>query len=112
MPVLSWLGPGLGAGLLLAGFLAGAAVAAEGDLVFKREGGEGGIARAVFSHWFHRIRYRCYVCHPALFAMKANADKISMEAIQEGKFCGACHDGKIAWAVTFETCNRCHVAPE
>lgn len=87
-----------------------AALAVEGDIVFKREGGEGGTSPAVFPHWIHRIRYKCYACHPALFGMKAGANKISMGAIQEGKFCGACHDGKAAWGVTFETCNRCHVA--
>ncbi len=85
------------------------ALAVEGDVVFKREGGEGGIPAAVFPHWVHRIRYKCYACHPSLFDMKAGANKVSMEAIQEGKGCGACHNGKIAWGVSFDTCNRCHV---
>lgn len=100
----------LGVGLLLAGLLVGAALAVEGDVVLKREGGEGGIPLAVFPHWFHRIRYKCYACHPALFEMKAGANKVTMDAIGKGKFCGACHNGKIAWGVSFETCNRCHVA--
>lgn len=95
--------------LFLTGLLVGAALAAEGDITFKREGGAGGVPAAVFPHWFHRIRYKCYACHPALFEMKAGANKISMEAIQGGKFCGACHNGKIAWGMTFESCNRCHV---
>jgi c(7)-type cytochrome triheme protein len=85
-----------------------AAIAVEGDVVFKRQGEEGGTPRAVFAHWSHRIRYKCYACHPALFEMKAGRAAITMDAIQEGKFCGACHDGKRAWAVTFETCNACH----
>ncbi len=97
------------AGLLIAGFLAGAALAVEGDIVFKREGGEGGTPPAVFPHWIHRIRYKCYACHDAIFKMKRGADDITMDAIAEGKFCGACHDGKTAWAVSFETCNRCHI---
>lgn len=85
-------------------------LAVEGDVVFKRkDGGGGGIAPAVFPHWVHRIRYKCYACHPAPFEMKAGANNVSMVAIQEGKFCGACHNGKIAWAVSFETCNQCHV---
>ncbi len=96
------------AGLLIAGFLAGAALAVEGDIVFKREGGEGGTPLAVFPHWFHRIRYKCYACHDAIFKMKRGADDVTMDAIAAGKFCGACHDGKTAWAVSFETCNRCH----
>ncbi len=95
--------------LFIAVLLVGIGLAVEGDVVFKREGGEGGIPSTIFPHWFHRIRYKCYACHPTPFEMKAGANKITMDAIQEGKFCGACHNGKIAWAVTFETCNRCHV---
>lgn len=94
--------------VLICSLLTTVALAVEGDIVFKREGGAGGVAVAVFPHWSHRIRYKCYACHPALFEMKAGAGKISMEAIQEGKFCGACHNGKIAWGMTFGSCNRCH----
>ncbi len=106
MPLL----PRLGAGLLMASLLVSAALAIEGDVIFQRQAREGGTPAAVFPHWIHRIRYKCYACHPALFEMKAGANKVSMDAMQEGKFCGACHNGKIAWPVTFETCNRCHVA--
>ncbi|MBI2997564.1 MAG: cytochrome c3 family protein [Deltaproteobacteria bacterium] len=98
------LGEGKGEGLLT-----GVALAVEGDIVFKREGGAGGVPVTVFPHWIHRIRYKCYACHPALFEMKAGANKISMEEIQQGKFCGACHNGKAAWGISFESCNRCHV---
>ena len=89
--------------------VASSALAVEGDIVFKRKDGEGGVPPAVFSHWFHRIRYKCYACHPAITEMKAGADPITMDAIKEGKFCGACHNGKIAWEPSFETCSRCHV---
>lgn len=106
MPVL----PRCGAGVLLAGLLASTALAVEGDVLFKRQGGEGGFPPAVFPHWVHRIRYKCYACHPALFEMKAGANAVTMDAIMAGKFCGACHNGKIGWAVGFETCNRCHLA--
>ncbi len=83
--------------------------AVEGDIVFQRKGEEGGIPPAVLPHWFHRIRYKCYACHPSITEMKAGANAITMDAIAAGKFCGACHNGKIAWAVAFETCNRCHL---
>lgn len=102
----------LGSALLLAGVVAGAALAVEGDIVFKRQGGEpeaSGTPEAFFPHWIHRIRYKCYACHPNPFEMKAGANRISMDTIQEGKSCGVCHNGRIAWGVTFETCNRCHV---
>lgn len=99
----------LGCGVALASLLVGAALAVDGDVVFKRKDSEGGTPAAVFPHWIHRIRYKCYACHPDLFAMKAGSAPVTMEAMQEGKFCGACHNGKIAWGVAFDTCNRCHV---
>ncbi|MFQ5666212.1 MAG: c(7)-type cytochrome triheme domain-containing protein [Candidatus Binatia bacterium] len=93
----------------LSALLVGTGFGAEGDVVLKPRGGEGKFPPTVFPHWVHRIRYKCYACHPALFAMKAGADEISMDRIQNGEFCGTCHDGTVAWAVTIETCNRCHV---
>ena len=98
----------LGAGLVVLSWLGGAAFGAEGDVVFKRESAEGETPPAVFPHWSHRIRYKCYVCHPGVFKMQANAEAITMDAIMNGKFCGVCHNGTIAWPVTFDTCNRCH----
>lgn len=98
----------LSPGIVAASLLASVALAVEGDVVLARKDGDRAIAPAVFPHWIHRIRYKCYACHPAPFEMKAGANPVSMEAIRAGKFCGACHDGKIAWEVTFDTCNRCH----
>lgn len=94
---------------LLILFASKPASAVEGDVVFKRADEVGGTPPALFAHWSHRIRFKCYVCHSAIFEMKAGANTITMDAIQEGKFCGTCHNGKIAWGVSFETCNRCHV---
>jgi len=85
-------------------------LAVYGDIVFKPKDAPGrGVAATVFPHWVHRIRYKCYACHPALFEMKAGANPITMDAMSAGKFCGACHDGKTAWGIGFDTCNRCHV---
>lgn len=95
---------------VLLGVVAGAAVAVEGDVVFKRKGGEGGTPPALFPHWIHRIRYKCYACHDAIFKMRQGGNDVTMDAIGEGKYCGACHNGKTAWGVTFETCNRCHIS--
>lgn len=94
--------------LVLATVLVGVALAVEGDVVFKRSGGPGNNPLAVFPHWAHRVRYKCYACHPAPFRMAAGANPVSMELIQQGKSCGVCHNGKKAWGVTFDTCNRCH----
>ena len=54
---------------------------------------------------------KCADCHikPKLFAMKKGGDKISMAAINEGKFCGACHDGNKAFGVKAPAdCAKCH----
>ncbi len=104
----------LAAGVLMVLMLvAGAAHAVLGDVKFQREEGGGDAAGstppAVFPHWKHRIQYKCYVCHPAIFQMKAGANDITMEQILAGKFCGTCHNGKQAWAVGFDTCPKCHV---
>lgn len=54
--------------LLGAGAVAGAA--APGDVLIERQGsGEQAYAPATFPHWTHQVRYRCYVCHPAVFKM-------------------------------------------
>ena len=63
----------------------------------------------VFPHWFHRVRFRCKVCHADLgFQFKAGGDQINMLKIIDGQYCGACHNGEIAWSV--ENCNLCHSA--
>lgn len=85
--------------------------AAEGDVILKRDEKEAALPRAVFPHWIHRIRYRCYACHPDPFDMQGAAPPITMDAIMAGRFCGACHNGATAWPVDAETCNRCHVPP-
>ena len=99
--------------LMIASLVAGlcAPVGAEvlGDIVFSREGGSGGFPTAYFPHWVHRIQFKCYVCHDAIFTMKRGANEITMAAMAEGKACGTCHNGGIAWRIGADTCNRCHV---
>jgi hypothetical protein len=44
--------------------LAGTASWAEyGDVVFNRRSEQEGVRPVIFPHWFHRIRFRCKVCH-------------------------------------------------
>ena len=82
--------------------------AAPGDIVFERKEEGLGLPPAVFPHWVHRIRYRCYACHPAIFEMKAGAHEVTMENVKQGKFCGACHNGTNAFNIEFQTCTLCH----
>ncbi len=77
------------------------------DVVINNYADAAGIRPVVFPHWFHRIRFRCKVCHADLgFQFKAGGNKITMAKIIDGKFCGACHNGEIAWSV--ENCAMCH----
>ncbi len=102
----------LGAVVLLLVVLMSVAAAAPGDIVLPRKGtpeGGGGFPQAAFPHDLHRVLFKCYVCHDSLFKMKLGADAITMEAIGNGKFCGACHDGNLSFeASSFENCDRCH----
>ena len=66
------------------------------------------VGAVVFPHWFHRIRYKCKVCHEKIFVMRKGANKISMREIMDGKFCGTCHNGMIAWEPL--ECKKCHSA--
>ncbi len=92
--------------------LVSAAAAAPGDFVLPRKGqagGDEGFPPAAFPHTLHRVLFKCYVCHDSIFKMKLGADPINMEAISNGKFCGACHDGKTSFeASSFDSCARCH----
>jgi c(7)-type cytochrome triheme protein len=92
----------------LALLLARGPVQAEyGDVVLNRRSDREGVRPVVFPHWFHRIRFRCKVCHAELkIEMRVGANDFTMNAISEGKFCGACHNGQIAWSV--ENCDLCH----
>ena len=78
-----------------------------GDVVINNYSDEAGMRPVVFPHWFHRIRFRCKVCHADLgFKFEAGGNEINMLKIIDGEYCGACHNGDIAWSV--ENCDLCH----
>ncbi|HXD43394.1 MAG TPA: c(7)-type cytochrome triheme domain-containing protein [Ramlibacter sp.] len=111
----SSLRPRWGPGLALLASAAVLAVAATdaraeyGDVVINNYSDAAGMRPVVFPHWFHRIRYRCKVCHADLgFKFKAGGNEINMVKVIDGQFCGACHNGEVAWNV--ENCNMCHSA--
>jgi len=83
------------------------AAAEYGDVVINEYSDDAGMRPVVFPHWFHRIRFRCKVCHGDLgFAFKAGGNDINMLKIIDGQYCGACHDGDVAWSI--ENCDLCH----
>ena len=84
-----------------------AAKAEYGDVVMNEFSDEAGMRPVVFPQWFHRIRFRCKVCHGDLgFKFEAGGNGINMLKIIDGEYCGACHDGGVAWSI--ENCDLCH----
>jgi len=78
-----------------------------GDVVINNHSDAAGMRPAVFPHWFHRVRFTCKVCHGDLgFKFQAGGNDITMLKIIDGQYCGACHDGLVAWSV--ENCDLCH----
>jgi c(7)-type cytochrome triheme protein len=63
------------------------------------------VGKVEFSHSMHGPR--CAECHPKIFEKKRSATRISMKAMEAGKSCGACHDGKKAFSVK-ANCTKCH----
>jgi len=102
------------AAAMVAGFLAALqflavplARAEYADVLINKRSEKEGMRPVVFPHWFHRIRFRCKVCHNELgFKMRAGGNDVLMVDIIEGKFCGMCHNGQIAWSP--ENCDLCH----
>ena len=77
------------------------------DVVLNKRSEKEGMRPVIYSHWFHRIRFRCKVCHDELgFKMRAGANDVRMADIANGKFCGMCHNGQVAWGA--ENCDLCH----
>ncbi len=78
-----------------------------GDVLINNHSDAAGVRPVVFPHWFHRVRFRCKVCHSDLgFKFQAGGNDINMVKIIDGQFCGACHNGQVAWSV--ENCDLCH----
>ncbi len=69
-----------------------------------------GAGKVVFDGKIHADKgLKCADCHPALFKMKKGADTITMKDINDGKSCGACHNGTKAFsAKDAANCGKCH----
>jgi c(7)-type cytochrome triheme protein len=62
--------------------------------------------KVVFSHKVHTSWMGCPACHTGLFEMEKGKTAITMDKINAGTSCGACH-GKVA-APEPMTCPACH----
>lgn len=76
------------------------------DLTLNKYAEQAGMPPVIFPHWFHRIRFKCKVCHEDIFIMRQGANDVNMQKIIQGEYCGKCHNGRIAWAPMY--CDRCH----
>ncbi len=80
-----------------------------GNLLINRTSETHNMKPVTFSHWSHRMHYTCRVCHLELeFNMQLNTTEITEEDNKSGKFCGACHDDRIAFGHTKGNCDKCH----
>ena len=75
------------------------------------------VQSVIFRHKYHVDvkKLSCEKCHSGLFEMEAlsaqEKDDFIMESLYRGKYCGACHNGKDAFASDTQ-CARCHVRAE
>ena len=77
------------------------------DVILNDNSEAEGVAPVIFPHWFHRIRFKCSVCHVQLeIKMGAGKTGIGMQDLIDGRYCGACHDGNTAWSI--DNCDLCH----
>jgi len=82
-----------------------------GNILINRTSEQKGVKPATFSHWIHRQKYTCRVCHFELeFNMQVNTTEITEAANKSGRYCGAggCHDGKAAFGHVQANCEKCH----
>ncbi len=82
-----------------------------GNLLINRTSEKNGVKPATFSHWIHRRKHTCRVCHFELeFGMKVNTTEITEDANKSGRYCGTggCHDGKTAFGHDKPNCEKCH----
>lgn len=85
-----------------------------GDIQITRTTRGADISPVYFSHWIHRVKYTCRVCHYELeFSMRTNDTPIACnKGHTDGRYCSACHNGKISFAPKDEdgeeNCERCH----
>jgi len=80
-----------------------------GDLVYTKP-----VKSVIFSHKVHveDKGLGCAACHSGLFDAKAlkaqGKSDFNMDSLYKGKYCGACHNGKTAFASNTQ-CARCHI---
>lgn len=84
-----------------------------GNVVMRSRSSKKDMAPVTFPHWNHRTKYSCQVCHVELeFSMYKGESNITRGGNLAGRYCGACHNGEIAFSVRSgkdKACDRCHI---
>ncbi len=89
--------------------LVGAALAVPPGKTFEFADGKQG--KVVFDGKIHADKgNKCPDCHTKIWKMKkADNPKMTMAEMNDGKFCGTCHNGTKAFATKDEkNCGKCH----
>ncbi|MDA8099957.1 MAG: cytochrome c3 family protein [Nitrospiraceae bacterium] len=70
----------------------------------------GGAGKVTFDNKVHMGKgLKCTDCHDAIFKKKVGGNPMKMKDINEGKFCGACHNGTKAFKASDPAnCGKCH----
>ncbi|MDA8099003.1 MAG: hypothetical protein M0042_05200 [Nitrospiraceae bacterium] len=82
-----------------------------GNILINRSSELSGVKPVAFSHYTHRQKFTCRVCHFELeFDMQVNATTITEAGNKQGRHCGSaqCHDGKAAFGHAEPHCAKCH----
>ena len=80
-----------------------------GNIYLDRQAQKGKGTPVLFSHQKHRRHFTCKVCHTELeFSLSKGDTDITREDYLDGRYCGACHNGKIAFSTEF-ACDACHL---
>lgn len=75
-----------------------------GDLLYT--GSPMGVV--TFSHSKHNEKFSCDECHPDPFAKKKGSATLKMTLMKEGRYCGKCHNGEVAFIIA-SNCKKCHI---
>ncbi|MFO7606668.1 MAG: cytochrome c3 family protein [Desulfurivibrionaceae bacterium] len=76
-----------------------------GGMVYEVKIQTKNVGTVIFDHTKHGAD--CGGCHPKIFKKKNNSNHTTMKAMEKGRSCGACHNGKKAFTVA-ENCTTCH----
>lgn len=75
-----------------------------GDMNYETDAGA-----VKFSHEVHTGLFGCDSCHAGIFKAARGVNAATMEQMEGGASCGACHDGSTAFSVKDEEhCASCH----